>query len=190
MKQPTNEELLHQCLEGTLDAYLQQLAGTADPLGQRVQAALDFAALIKEAPLEMPPKSVQRAARAVAHPSAGAARVKLWLASLFTPTVQPQLAFRGATSAPQLFHAGPFELDVLSAEGGALVGELAPRDETDELPAAGTCSLFGAEGVRTTSIADGEFRFDAVEPGSYRLVLDFDLDATEPMSIVVPDLTV
>jgi hypothetical protein len=185
---PSNAELLRQCLEGTLEPEWQAEAQKSTPLAERIRATLAFAELLAETPLEAPPKNVHRAALAAGKGDSPLKRAQVWIASLFTPTADLQPAFRGSAAAPQLFHAGPFEVDVLRTATGAVVGELAPSEPDDETPATGLCCLFGEECTRTASLDEGEFRFEDVEPGSYRLVIELNPGEASAASIVVPEL--
>jgi len=189
MNNPNNESLLESCLSGTLDTEFLELAKTGKtPEAERIREVIRFAALVDEARLEAPPRSVHKAALAAGKPAVISTKIKTWVASLFTAPGELRPAFRGTANAPSMYHAGPFELDVLRTETGALIGELAPTNDSTPLPSRGLACLFGPAGVRTVGLIDGEFRIESVEPGTYRLVLDLESNEDNTESIVIPDL--
>ncbi len=98
----------------------------------------------------------------------------------------PALSLRGEGLAERhlLFRAGPFEVDLAHLEGGALVGQVLPEDETAPSLRDGVCILYGGPAPRQTPLDEnGDFHFENVGAASYDLVLEAD-----ELRLVVPDV--
>lgn len=165
-----------------LEQHLRGPCRTCRERATRYEGFLE--ALADARPEPVPEAWIRRASRLERGRDRALGRLALIVAELLSPA-RPVPAFRsGAPGRVVQFHGEGFDIDLAILRSGALLGHVVPGAEREERLESGECTLYGPHDARWTSFgADGEFRFEHVEPGDYSLVVE-----SGEVCIVVPEV--
>lgn len=157
-----------------LDLLSTMFTGLSQPEPPVVSPSLRAATLRQLDRLDAAPSSGERLVEAL---GATVGKVQEWIAELIELPRAPALSLglRGDDDAGlRRYAAGPWRLDVGLIERRSLMGQLLDGADADAVALAGaTCVLCGNAGSRETQVDDdGAFRFEAVGPGRYGLMIE------------------